>query len=123
QRRSLGAGPVSRLDLVFVAHGTPAPQGSHKAFVNRATGRAIITQDNARTKPWREAVKSAALDVMPDGWQPITGPVSVAMTLYMPRPKGHYGSGRNAAQLKDSAPAYPTTKPDVDKCCRAVLDA
>jgi Holliday junction resolvase RusA-like endonuclease len=39
------------------------------------------------------------------------------------RPKAHYGSGRNADKLKDSAPAFPLGKPDVDKLSRGVMDA
>jgi hypothetical protein len=39
------------------------------------------------------------------------------------RPKGHYGSGRNAAVLKPGAPRSPAGKPDLDKVLRSTLDA
>jgi len=52
----------------------------------------------------------------------LTGPLSVEMIFYKPRAKAHYGTGRNAALLKDSAPAYPAVKPDVLKLARAIED-
>lgn len=113
--------------LVVVALGTPAPQGSHRAFVvGKKDGpkRAIVTDDSNRTQPWKQTVKQAATTAMAlDGWQMTSGPVSVAVTFYLPRPKGHYGTGRNADLLKPSAPWYPTGKPDGDKLLRGLLDA
>lgn len=53
----------------------------------------------------------------------ITGPVLVDAVFYLPRPKSHYGTGRNTSRLKDSAPLVPTTKPDSDKILRSTLDA
>ena len=50
------------------------------------------------------------------------GPLIVMIHCYMPRPKGHYGTGKNAGKLKASAPDVPTTKPDIDNCAKFVLD-
>jgi len=55
--------------------------------------------------------------------QPMTCPLRVDLHLYYPRPKGHYGTGRNAGQLKDSAPTWHTKKPDRDNADKLVLDA
>ena len=52
----------------------------------------------------------------------ITGPVFVEMIFYMPRPKGHYRTGKFAGELKPNAPVYCSTTPDVDKLCRSTLD-
>ena len=54
--------------------------------------------------------------------EPINGPVSVMLWFFMPRPKGHYGSGKNAGKLKETAPKYPTTKPDVDNLNKFAFD-
>ena len=43
--------------------------------------------------------------------------------FWLPRPKGHFGTGKNAGKLKKSAPLYCSTKPDLDKLLRAVCDA
>ena len=49
-------------------------------------------------------------------------PVYVQLDFYLSRPKSHYGTGRNAQKIKESAPSWPG-RPDVDKLARAVLDA
>ena len=48
--------------------------------------------------------------------------VDVDMTFVLARPKGHYGTGRNAGKLKPSAPKYPKSRPDIDNYCKWVLD-
>lgn len=109
--------------LTFTAYGTPAPQGSHRGFV--VNGRAVITQDNKKTKPWRQTVKHAALEAMSehDGFLFGSEPVDVDVCFVMPRPKHHYRTGRNAHLLRDGAPRFPAGKPDADKLCRSLLDA
>jgi Holliday junction resolvase RusA-like endonuclease len=101
--------------IVFTVPGVPAPQGSKRAFV--VGGRAVMAEANQATKPWRAAVAAAAVEAMPDG--PVASPVDMELVFLFPRPKGHYGS----RGLRPSAPVYKTTKPDVDKLTRAVLDA
>ena len=51
------------------------------------------------------------------------GPLRLTLTFFRTRPLGHYGTGRNAAQLKDRAPDKPTVRPDTVKLTRAVEDA
>lgn len=73
-------------------------------------------------KAYRSDVKGAALEVFGD--RPLLDVLLVAyFTFYLKRPKGHYGSGRNAGVLKDSAPAAPGVRPDVLKLARAAEDA
>jgi Holliday junction resolvase RusA-like endonuclease len=82
-----------------------------------------MIEDNDKTLgPWREAVGWAARmaykgDLITDT------PLVVLMEFVKPRPKSHYGTGRNAEVLKDSAPVAPIVKPDVLKLARAVEDA
>lgn len=115
-----GEGPGTRQNLTFTVHGVPIPQGSHKGFV--VNGRAVITQDNKRTRPWRQDMTHAALEAMGDR-APLLGPVQVLVQFVMPRPKAHFRTGRNADQLRDGAPKYPAGKPDVDKLARNLLDS
>lgn len=98
--------------ISFVVHGIPAPQGSKTPWG---------TEANARTKPWRATVSAEAASVAPA--DVLTGPLIVHLCLYFPRPKAHYGTGRNAAVLKPAAPKWHATKPDGDKLARACLDA
>lgn len=73
-------------------------------------------------KEWRNAVADVAVRAQ-DGEPLLDGPLYVEMTFFMDRPKGHFGSGRNAGRLKDSAPMYPAVIPDVLKLARAVEDS
>lgn len=102
-------------EVIFTVHGVPAPQGS-----KRHVGNGVMVESSKKVKPWREAVKHAALTA---GAEPITGPVRVFIEFYLRRPKGHYGTGRNAALVRDSAPYFPAVKPDLDKLVRSTLDA
>lgn len=104
----------------FLVRGVPAPQGSKRAITNRYTGRAALVESSKRVKPWRADIREEAEKACPE---PFTGPVSVSLSFVMPRPKGHYGTGRNASILKESAPRWPVGKPDLDKLARAALDA
>ena len=110
--------------LVFRVHGTPAPQGS-----KRHVGNGVMVESSAKVKPWRQDVKYAALEAHGEtcggeGTHFLKGvSVFVALTFYLPRPRGHYGSGRNAAVIKPSAPQFPGVKPDLDKLVRSTLDA
>jgi len=101
--------------IEFFAHGTPAPQGSLRAFVRN--GHTILTSDNRRLKPWRSEVASCALARMEEtGSQaPLFTrkvPVSLDLTFYFQKPK--------------STPRKQTShivRPDVDKAIRGILDS
>jgi Holliday junction resolvase RusA-like endonuclease len=53
----------------------------------------------------------------------LEGPLGLAVVFNITRPKGHFGTGRNAGALKDSAPYWPTVKPDATKLLRGLEDA
>ena len=55
--------------------------------------------------------------------QPHAGPVKLEVVAHLPRPKSHYGTGRNAQKLKPSAPLWPLLKPDFDNIEKIVADA
>ena len=105
--------------IALYAVGDPAPQGSH-----RHVGNGVMIESSKRVKPWRRQVAAAARDAMA-GRPLLTGPVAVTAIVRLPRPKGHYGTGRNAGRLKPSAPRYPTSRAlgDGDKHARSIGDA
>lgn len=105
----------------FFVHGAPKPAGSKTAFVNKATGRAIVTDACKTSKDWKSLVAYTAREQYQG--ELLTGPLCVIMTFYQTRPACHYGSGKNRNVLKPSAPLWPTGKPDVLKLTRAVEDA
>jgi len=96
--------------ISFTVYGRPAPQGSKKAVGRRKNGSTILIEMSQKVKPWREAVKTAALEAY-DG-PTITDPVVlyVVFTLQAPAklPKGR---------------TYPTTAPDLSKLIRSTEDA
>jgi len=107
--------------IEFFVPGTPVPKGSAKAFVVK--GRAVVTQDNgSKQKPWASSISYTAQQVM-QGQRPFQGPIEIGLLFIMPRPKGHYGSGKNCYQIKTSSPVHHVVKPDLDKLVRCVKDA
>jgi Holliday junction resolvase RusA-like endonuclease len=107
--------------ITFFVPGVPVPKGSAKAFVVK--GRAIVTQDNrAKQKPWASLITYTAEQYC-RGMSEGNGPRSLVLTFFMPRPKSHYGTGKNAARVKPEAPEQHTKKPDLDKLVRCVKDA
>lgn len=118
--------------LTFDVQGDPVPQGS-KRVLPTARGPRVV-ESGKGLLPWRQAVAAAAMVAAADrstagGYSPeelplvAEGPVALALTFTLQRPRGHYGTGRNARKLKPSAPWYVPTRPDTDKLLRAVLDA
>jgi len=97
--------------------GKPAPQGS-----KRHVGRGILLESSKRCKPWRQDVKYAALEALPDGWYAMMDkPILVSVTFIFARPKGHF---RTNGELKPKAPSHCTARVgDTDKLCRSILDA
>jgi Holliday junction resolvase RusA-like endonuclease len=120
-----------RMTVQFTVHGTAQTAGSKRGFYNKKAGRVIVTDDNARSRPWKALISDAALGAMSlhadhttGGYRPpLDGPLLLELTFWVARPKGHYGSGKNAHVVKQSAPHAPATKPDLLKLARAIEDA
>ncbi len=100
--------------MTITVYGQPAPQGS-KRFVGHAkSGRGILIESSKAVKPWREAVKCAARDVVMFGpGQAMKGPVIVEMIFTLPKPKSAPKSRRT----------WPDRKPDLSKLVRSTEDA
>lgn len=120
------------MKITFSVFGQPATQGSKQAQLIRRKGGEIVLdrngrpltrvrEDNPRTAEWRQQVAAAARAAY-DG-PLLTEAVSLTCVFVRPRPKSHFGTGRNAAHVKPGSPAHPTTKPDTLKLARAVEDS
>lgn len=110
--------------VVITVHGMPATGGSKKFkgfYVSAGRRIPLMVDDCKRNAAWRQEVATQArrqlLGVT------LKGPLVADVVFRLPRPKGHYGTGRNAATLKPSAPAFPSTRPDGTKLWRAAEDA
>lgn len=106
--------------IAFTVYGRPRPQGSKSAFVVK--GRAVMREASEHVKDWRQQIASVAIETM-DGKAPLTQAVKLVVVYHFQRPKSHYGTGKNANQVKASAPLEHTQKPDLSKLVRALEDA
>jgi Holliday junction resolvase RusA-like endonuclease len=123
--------PAGARSLSFTVAGDPETKGSARAFVvfgdvlaavdrfrksgKRIAPRAYITNDNPNAKAWQETVMDAALEARRGGpllaGELMIGAVVVDLLFYMPRP----------LKIRSSIVSH-TTRPDVDKLARCVLD-
>ena len=102
-----------------IVYGPPASMGSKRAFICK--GRPILVDVKAKQlRSFQAEMRSAMSLSKPETL--ITNPVTLCVRVYAQRPKGHYGTGKNANVLKANAPKYCATKPDLDKVIRAVQD-
>jgi crossover junction endodeoxyribonuclease RusA len=101
--------------IEFFVPGIPRPQGS-----KRSLGRGVMVESSKYVADWRQDVKQAAWTYRLQ-MEPLTVPLSVRLDFNLPRPKYHYGSDGAVKPRYDLA--RPSSKPDVDKLTRAVLDA
>ena len=101
---------MTPLEVRFTVPGIPRPQGSKRAFVVK--GRPVLTESAGEPlKDWRATIALAGANAM-TGLQPFEGPIYGRLTFKMPRPKSH---GKKITS--------PTSRPDIDKLARSVLDA
>jgi len=113
--------------ISFTVFGTPAPQGSGKAFVhNTKDGRTIakVTHDSKKTMPYRQnvaqmcalAVRDLSTVLTPDAVVPLPAPrgvpVALRIVFYLAKPA--------SARKRD---LWPVKRPDLDKLVRACGDA
>jgi Holliday junction resolvase RusA-like endonuclease len=106
--------------ISFEVPGLPQQKGSID-FKGMRGGKPIMTSSNKNLAGWASKAGIIAKAAR-RGTPTIQGAVAVHLTFSFPRPKDHYGTGRNASQLKENAPEYMITRPDIDKVTRAALD-
>lgn len=94
--------------LLVTVFGLPAPQGS-----KRHVGRGVMVESSKAVKPWREAVKAAARDVVGPEWVPLDEPLAVSIVFTMPKP----------ASAPKRRRTWPMRTPDLSKLIRSTEDA
>ena len=87
----------------FTVHGVAQPAGSKRGFRNPKTGGIIITDANAKSRPWKALVTDAAVQAM-EGRELFDEPLILCLEFYMVRHKGHVGK----RGLRPTAPEVPT---------------
>lgn len=107
--------------ISFFVAGIAKPAGSKRGFYIKKLNRVIITDANPNSKDWKSDVKAEAMKAY--SGEPLTCPLAVRFDFIVPRPKGHFRTGANSHLLRDSAPPFPTSKPDLLKLSRGCEDA
>ena len=102
--------------ISFFVPGIPQTKGSTRAFV--VAGKPRITNDNAKARPWQDAVAWAAREAGCTKAEPGV-PVAVLAEFRYERPMSHYG----AKGLRPSAPVCMANGKDADKTLRVICDA
>ena len=120
------------MEISFTVIGRPQQRGSKKVGLVpkrgggylEKNGRPIVVarDDNDKSKAWMDSVKCVCYGLMRNK-ELLRGPVELRVVFYFKRPEAHYGSGRNADQLKPSAPSHHAQSPDLDKLVRCLGDA
>jgi Holliday junction resolvase RusA-like endonuclease len=117
-------GDQTRPALTITVHGPPAPQGSKHATLHKQSGRVVTMEASKRVRPWREAVKEAALRALDAASLPsyatlgqlrMLGPVHVEVVFCFDKPK-------SAPKRRRTWPITRTSG-DVDKLQRSTFDA
>jgi Holliday junction resolvase RusA-like endonuclease len=124
--------PAGARSLTFTVEGDAQTKGSAKAFViwahvleavdrfkrsgKRIAPRAFITNDNPNAKAWQEHVMDSAIAARRGGpllaGELMAGAVVVDLVFHLARPQ----------KIRSSIVSH-TSRPDVDKLARCVLDA
>ena len=113
-------------NLKFIVKGKPAPKGSWSPITVR--GRTRLVPSNKNSKPYEQKVEKECIMAIAEAGgikQEVfdTYACIVNVLFEFPRPKSHFGTGKNASKLKESAAVHHTVMPDKDKLTRNILDA
>lgn len=120
--------------LEFFVPGTPQTAGSKSAVPMKDGSARVIeagtSQSRQAKKSWRGDVRTTAQAaifqahvVELDSIWPSQQALAIEVVFIRRRPAGHFGTGKNAGTVKDSAPRFPLTRPDATKLLRAAEDA
>lgn len=108
-------------DFTLTIPGEPVPWNSTKQ--NRKTGNRFLPGRQSEAISHNVAFINDALGGDDHGLLFGVGvPLELTCRFYLKRPKGHYGTGRNATTVKDSSPRFPTGKPDRSNLEKMVED-
>lgn len=112
------------LSIEFTVFGNPKAQKRHRTDTHDRFGNLL------RFPRQRDPSKTDKADFLAQIIQhrpnaPWTGPIEIKVRWVMPRPKSHYGTGKNAGEIKPGKPLYCTSKKrsDSDNLIKLIMDA
>lgn len=98
-------------EIEFAVFGVPIPLQRHRV------SRGVIFNPSRKEQLAFSASSRRYIE------KPFDGPVEATLLFYFPRPKSHYGTGRNKDILKDNSPIWFTKRKDLDNLIKFVLDS
>jgi Holliday junction resolvase RusA-like endonuclease len=104
------------MEIKLTILGEPKAQARHRHFTR---GKFSGTYDPSKDK--KTTFASIIQESAPK--EPIIEPIVLELYFYMARPKNHYGTGKKASFLKDSAPEFHSGRPDIDNLIKFCQDA
>ncbi len=103
--------------ITFFVPGTPRPGGSKTSGMSKS-GKMFVRPANKETKIWMAVVSYHARQYYQG--ELLTGAIKASFVFTMKRPKAHY---RANGDLKETAPLFHVSRPDVGKLVRSTEDA
>lgn len=108
--------------ITFRVVGVPQTQGSKSAYVIGNTRRANVVDANwKKLKPWRKKVREAAEKAYQG--PVLLGPMRLDVVFVFRWLEKHKRTGKYAGQIKENAPLWKDTQPDLSKLVRAIEDS
>jgi len=101
---------------LFEVPGTPVAQPRPKVAVRGKNAMAYVPKEHA-IHTYRNSIMAGFLGLNPVYRRQFTGPVSVGITFWFPRPQAMQW------KTKPMLPVPKTTRPDIDNLSKSVLDA
>lgn len=103
------------MTVVFHVDGIPKAQPRPRAFAMRFGDKVRARMYDAGTaENWKSCIALAARPHQPAS--PLTGPISLQVTLALPRPKSR------CRKSDDPGPIWCTTKPDAENLAKPIMD-
>lgn len=108
--------------IEFSVVGEPVTQGSITAYGRGRVSHGRPAHHRA-LQAWRAVIAAAARQAMSQaGSAPFEGPVAVELGFVVSRPLTHHRGRRRSHPVRDDAPVWSSSIPDLDKLIRAAID-
>lgn len=101
--------------ITFTVFGIPKPKGSLKPFTYQKEGKTKVAMSRDKKHvDWENLVRNEAQRHAQNGYS--TNPLRIKLEFYLTKPKSRIRKYSNPYP-------YPSTRPDLDKLVRSILDS
>lgn len=107
---------MDKYSINITVLGSPKALKRHRTF---RRGKFVGTYDPSKNDKadFLQVIQNKAPD------KPIEGPVFLVIQFFFDRPKSHYRTGKFAGKLKENAPFWHKSRPDLDNLIKFITDA